>query len=382
MDDTSSAAPSAGPRRPNARGQGERLREEIISAAVQMLGDLADDEALSLRAVARAVSISPTSVYLYFPDRDALVAAAMQRCHAEMVQAADEAEAAHQDPALALRARILAQAAWVQEHPGLYKVMHESKVGMPFKEVLFTRTTAAVQRCMDAGVAPPGDAATVALDLRTAVIGMLSLRINEPDLPWPPFPEQADRFLSKLVGLAPRQTRAGLDPCAAAADAGSFRAAQVTPGGRELPDADVAAGLLGCHADGLGEGREGELHLGELLDVHASTHRGRHHLDGFGRVLTEHMGAQDRVAAPVSDQLAEPAGPAVGHRPDQVVVPGNAHGDVVTCGGLLLGQADPAILGVGEAAAGHHIVSGLAGWAVDGVPCRDASFEPGTLDEL
>jgi AcrR family transcriptional regulator len=205
MDDTSSAGLSAGPRRPNARGQGERLREEIISAAVQMLGDLAADEALSLRAVARAVSISPTSVYLYFPDRDALVAAAMQRCHAEMLQAADEAEAeaAHQDPALGLRARILAQAAWVQEHPGIYKVMHESKVGMPFKEVLFTRTTAAVQRCMDAGVASPGDAATVALDLRTAVIGMLSLRINEPDLPWPPFPEQADRFLSKLVGLAP-----------------------------------------------------------------------------------------------------------------------------------------------------------------------------------
>jgi AcrR family transcriptional regulator len=194
MDDTTSAGLSAGPRRPNARGQGELLREEIISAAVQMLGDLADDEALSLRAVARTVSISPTSVYLYFPDRDALVAAAMQRCHAEMLRAADEAEAAHQDPALGLRARILAQAAWVQEHPGIYKVMHESKVGMPFKEAAFTRTTAAVQRCMDAGVAPPGDAATVA---------MLSLRINEPDLPWPPFPEQADRFLAKLVGLAP-----------------------------------------------------------------------------------------------------------------------------------------------------------------------------------
>ena len=188
---------------PNARGQGERLREEIISAAVQMLGDLADDEALSLRAVARAVSISPTSVYLY----SSLIVtrwsgrpwnAAMRRWSRRR----DEGEAAHQDPALALRARILAQAAWVQEHPGLYKVMHESKVGMPFKEVLFTRTTAAVQRCMDAGVASPGDAATVALDLRTAVIGMLSLRINEPDLPWPPFPEQADRFLAKVVGLA------------------------------------------------------------------------------------------------------------------------------------------------------------------------------------
>ncbi len=203
MNDTTAAGIPAGPRRPNARGQGERLREEIISAAVRMLGDLADDEALSMRAVARAVSISPTSVYLYFQDRDALVAAAMQRCHTEMLQAADDAEAAHQDPALGLRARILAQAAWMQEHPGLHKVMHESKVGMPFKEVMFTRLTAAVQRCMDAGAAPPGDAAAVALDLRTAVTGMLSLRINEPDLPWPPFPEQADRFLIKLVGLAP-----------------------------------------------------------------------------------------------------------------------------------------------------------------------------------
>src|ERR1700748_2558569 len=146
MDDTTSAGLSARPRRPNARGQGERLREEIISAAALMLGDLADDEALSLRAVARAVSISPTSVYLYFPDRDALVAATMERCHAEMLQAADEAEAAYQDPALGLRARILAQAAWMREHPGLHKVMHESKVGMPFKEAAVTRTTAPGQR--------------------------------------------------------------------------------------------------------------------------------------------------------------------------------------------------------------------------------------------
>src|ERR1700722_13013000 len=128
MDDITSAGLSAGPRRPNARGQGERLREEIISAAVRMLGDLADDEALSLRAVARAVSISPTSVYLYFPDRDALVAAAMERCHAEMVQAADDAEAPRKNPLSACAHRSRRQRAWGQEHPGLYKVMHESKV--------------------------------------------------------------------------------------------------------------------------------------------------------------------------------------------------------------------------------------------------------------
>ncbi|MEV6626007.1 TetR/AcrR family transcriptional regulator [Amycolatopsis sp. NPDC051106] len=192
-------------RRPNARGQGELLREEIVTAAVRMLDELADDEALSLRAVAREVSIAATSVYLHFPDRDALVLAAMQRCHEELVGAGDAAAAQAPDPAAALRARILTQAAWAREHPGLYKVLHESKVhrrlGMPFKEVMVARTIEAVQACMDAGLAPTDDAATVAIDLRTAVNGMLAQRINEPDLPWPPAIEQVDRFLVKLVGL-------------------------------------------------------------------------------------------------------------------------------------------------------------------------------------
>ncbi|MEU4197811.1 TetR/AcrR family transcriptional regulator [Kribbella sp. NPDC026611] len=197
-------------RRPNARGRGEVLREEILAAATVMLDDLADDEALSLRAVARAVSIAATSVYLYFPDRDALVLAVLQRCHEDLVTTGDEAAAAAPDPAAALRARILAQANWALAHPGIYKVLHESTVhrrqGMPFKQTLIDRTTAAVQACMTTGAAPPDDPLTVTIDLRTAINGMLAQRINEPDLPWPPLAHQADRFLTKLVGLPPPPT--------------------------------------------------------------------------------------------------------------------------------------------------------------------------------
>ena len=64
--------------------------------------------------------------------------------------------------------------------------------------------------------------------------------------------------------------------------AGSFLGSEVAPGGREVAYADGAAELLGGHADGLGEGGVGELHLGELLDVHARAHGGRDDLDGFG----------------------------------------------------------------------------------------------------
>ncbi|MGW4638614.1 TetR/AcrR family transcriptional regulator [Sphaerisporangium sp. NPDC004334] len=196
---------NGGARGRNPRGQGERLREEIITAALVLLDELADDQALSLRAVARHIGIAATSVYIHFADRDALVLAALERCHHDLVRDIDQAEAASPDPVARLRGRTLSLGRWAREHPGLYKVMHESTLNrrnaMAFKQSLAERTTAAVQRCMDAGVAPAGDAAAVSLDLRAAVHGSVSMRVNQPDLPWPPLEDQVDRFLTKLVGV-------------------------------------------------------------------------------------------------------------------------------------------------------------------------------------
>ncbi|WP_285629385.1 TetR/AcrR family transcriptional regulator [Actinoallomurus iriomotensis] len=203
MDSTTPAR--RGARGRNPRGQGERLREDIISAALRMLDELGDDQALSLRAVAREVGIAATSVYIHFEDRDALVLAALQRFHQDLVQAVDRAESTSTDPVAKLRARIHLLGVWVRRHPGLYKVLHESTLNqrraMDFKQELTERTTAAVQKCMDAGLAPADDAAMVALDLRAAVHGAVSMRVNQPDLPWPPLEEQLDRFLIKLVAV-------------------------------------------------------------------------------------------------------------------------------------------------------------------------------------
>jgi hypothetical protein len=115
----------------------------------------------------------------------------------------DRAEAASADPVGRLRARLLFLGTSVGRHSGLYKVLHESPLNqqmhLAFKQELAERTTAAVQRCMDAGLAPADDAAAVALDLRAAVHGAASMRVNEPDLPWPPLEDQIDRFLAKLA---------------------------------------------------------------------------------------------------------------------------------------------------------------------------------------
>ncbi|WP_327291131.1 TetR/AcrR family transcriptional regulator [Streptomyces sp. NBC_01198] len=191
--------------RNNPRGQGERLRADIIRTATHMLDVLADDQALSLRAVAREVGIAATSVYLHFDDRDALVLATLEQCHLDIMRAMQAAEASAADPADALRARTLLLGTWAQEHAGLYKVLYEStinqRVEMRFKRDFKESCVTAVQRCVDAGLAPGPDARAAALDLMAAVHGSMSMRINRCDTPWPPFAEQLDRFLTGLVGL-------------------------------------------------------------------------------------------------------------------------------------------------------------------------------------
>lgn len=212
MDMTTSS--SGGRRGRNPRGQGERLREDIVGAALRLLDEHGDDQAVSMRAVAREVGVAATSVYIHFADRDALVLTALERFHRDLLEAVDRAETGAADPAGRLRARVLLLGSWVQRHPGLYKVLHEStlnqRAAMSFKQELAERTTAAVQQCIDAGLAPADDAATVSLDLRAAVHGAVSMRVNQPDLPWPPLEEQVDRYLTKLVGLG--RTVASAEP--------------------------------------------------------------------------------------------------------------------------------------------------------------------------
>jgi len=201
----SAASPGGRARGRNPRGQGERLRGDILEATVRLLDELGDDEALSMRAVSRAVGIAATSVYIHFADKDELVAAALERCTQDLIGDLDQAESSAVDPVGRLRARLHFLGTWVHAHGGLYKVIHESalnqRLHLTFKEELNSRSREAVQRCMDAGLAPADDAAAVALDLRAAVHGAVSLRVNSPGNEFPPLEDQIDRFLVKLVGV-------------------------------------------------------------------------------------------------------------------------------------------------------------------------------------
>src|SRR5947199_3833796 len=92
-------------RQPARRGEGERLRAEIVEAASRMLAETGDVSQVSLRAVAREVGIATTSIYLHFRALDELVLAVKMRYFDEfgaVLRAAEEAAGA--DPLARVRA--------------------------------------------------------------------------------------------------------------------------------------------------------------------------------------------------------------------------------------------------------------------------------------
>ena len=60
-------------RRRNPKGQGEQLHGEILDAAEQLLLETQSVEAVSIRAVADKVGVTPPSIYRHFPDKTHLL---------------------------------------------------------------------------------------------------------------------------------------------------------------------------------------------------------------------------------------------------------------------------------------------------------------------
>jgi AcrR family transcriptional regulator len=203
-------ASSTGPRRQaNRRGQGDRLREDLVTAALSMVESEGAGR-LSLRRVAQRVGIAATSVYLHFPDVDHLLAAAVGRAFERLTAATNEAARATQGPADELRARCRAYCHFAIDHPLLYQAMFQ--VDLPL--VLandpantpgrrsFENLVIAVRGCLDAGVAPAhDDPFRLASLIWTAEHGLLLARISRPTFPWAPLDEMLDEMVTRMMAM-------------------------------------------------------------------------------------------------------------------------------------------------------------------------------------
>ncbi len=188
----------ARPRRRARRGEGERLRTEILAAARELLAETQDADAVSVRAVADRVGVSTPSIYLHFADKQALLDAVCGEVFADLDNSMQAAAATTDDPFDGLRLRGLAYAKFALANPEQYRLAmmrmpatHDFDGGTysPFsaEDIVagptYHHLIEAVERCIDVGVFAAGtDPNMVATSLWAATHGAVSLCLAKPGL--------------------------------------------------------------------------------------------------------------------------------------------------------------------------------------------------------
>jgi len=195
-------------RQRNPRGQGERLRDDIIEAASRLMADPAAPP-LTLRGVAREAGVAATSVYLHFPDIASLVLAVAERRFGELVGLQDEVRDSIADPCQRVRAGCLAYCEFGLEHQGQYLVMFTNPLPMPADmppeefpgRRAFQRVLDAVAECTGRAPEDPEVFLTGQL-IWQQLHGIVSLRISRPLFPWPPLAETVTEAVDRLLAGA------------------------------------------------------------------------------------------------------------------------------------------------------------------------------------
>lgn len=208
---------AADARRRNPRGQGERLRQEILAAVGRLLDQRIADNTLpvSLREVAREVGIAAQSMYLHFSDKEQLALAVAEDGYERIVAAMREADARTSaedaDATERLRAQSDAFCSFARANRGVFRLMfgHDtSQFGAPGAahpgHMLWEQWLTAVAACEDKGLRWPDGPKHTAEHLWAALFGRFALwagAFSESD------PETLHTFARRTIDMLLRDAR-------------------------------------------------------------------------------------------------------------------------------------------------------------------------------
>ncbi len=199
----------ASTRKRAARGEGDLLREEILTAAEGLLIETASEEAVSIRAVADAVGVTPPSIYRHFPDKSHLLFEVCGRSFAVLDDVITHT-AVSDDPFETLDAVARAYVHFGLDHPEHYRIMFMSRVDLtpedPGEQMILTsagfgRVKDTCELALATGRVRPsvaaGGSTAMAMLVWSQVHGLTSLLIAKPSAPWP----DLDAMIELLVDV-------------------------------------------------------------------------------------------------------------------------------------------------------------------------------------
>ncbi|MFD3485515.1 TetR/AcrR family transcriptional regulator [Streptomyces sp. NPDC058665] len=210
------SAPPKPARARNRRGEGGRLREDIVAAAVELLDESGDERAITLRSVARRVGIAAPSIYPHFPDQPAIMLAVVRGEFADLHRNLLAAvEAVGDDPRERLYAACDAYLDFARLHPGRYRTMFGGLWQPTLGDSSLTHDDLATLGsdtmqlmvdlfgdCVAAGEATSTDVSSDAVALWLGLHGLAHQRAVSQAFPWPD--DIADRIITTLAHLTPR----------------------------------------------------------------------------------------------------------------------------------------------------------------------------------
>lgn len=188
-------------RRRAARGSGEQLRDEILDATTELLLETGHAKAVSIRSVAQRVGVTPPSIYLHFADKDALLDAVCARYFEQLDKVMQQVAVDQPSNIDRLRAQGLAYVRFALQTPELYRIatMGEGRPGsdvdLTLNSAAFVHMRATVEALMAEGIYPPTDSTLTALELWTAIHGVVAMLISRPYLPFGDVVDFADRVM-------------------------------------------------------------------------------------------------------------------------------------------------------------------------------------------
>ncbi len=198
-----------------ARGEGDRTRQTILDAADRLLVESASEDAVSIRAVADAVGLTPPSIYRHFTDKSHLLfevcAAHFDRLDREVVA---PVVASVDDPIEALRQIARAYVRFGLEDPEHYRIMfmgHADHTPEQYDDhqILstgcFGTVVGVVERAVEEGRLRriEGGPLMCAFVLWSALHGIVATKVAKPNMPGPDPMELVDAVIdANLNGLA------------------------------------------------------------------------------------------------------------------------------------------------------------------------------------
>jgi AcrR family transcriptional regulator len=195
------------PRQRYARGEGDRLRQDLLESAADLMAKHGDIEGISLRAVARDAGVSATAVYRHFDDHLDLLRQSVEYCWGHFRSTLSAASESSDDPFVRFRSMGDAYVQFALEHPGQYRVLFSNKIDLGGEAGpvgvsafhLLVDNVADILRVLD----DDRDPFFVAVQVHTWMHGIVDLVGCHPAMAWPPIRTLLDGLGTSLGLVEP-----------------------------------------------------------------------------------------------------------------------------------------------------------------------------------